>query len=316
MRESISRRQQLRDSINNEIQARTRDHQQAVKRWRAARKAAAALAAPNAAPPAVQEPLVLLAHGDSWFDYPLDGNSLPLADTDIIAQLKRIGNPSPLILNVSHFGDATTTEMGLPMQERMIAALQDPNNWLGNGPDAILFSGGGDDIAGNQFCIFLDYNQPGSNGLNAARFQGVLDMVQASYEDLFDFRDRYASGVPIFGHCYDFAIPSDVHPACAGPWLKPSLDFCGWNTMQGTAIVRQALVNFKNMLVGLMGHPANPNDPSDPNNPNNFILVNTQNTLAVSDWANELHPYPEGFQKLALKFLAALQVCPAFAGRV
>jgi hypothetical protein len=32
-------------------------------------------------------PLVMLAHGDSWFDYPLDGNSIGLSHTDIMPLL-------------------------------------------------------------------------------------------------------------------------------------------------------------------------------------------------------------------------------------
>jgi hypothetical protein len=121
-------------------------------------------------------------------------------------------------------------------------------------------------------------------------------MVKASYQDLFSFRDRFANGVPIFGHCYDFPIPNGAHPICAGPWLKPSLDFCGYNLAQGTAIVRQALVDFKNVLMSLAGDPAN-----------NFILISTQEALQVADWANELHPYPEGFKKLAEKFVVKLR---------
>src|SRR5208337_3116017 len=53
------------------------------------------------------------------------------------------------------------------------------------------------------------------------------------------------------GHCYDFPIPNGIHPACAGPWLKPSLDYCGWDLAQGTQIVRTALLDFKNLLRGL-----------------------------------------------------------------
>ena len=180
----------------------------------------------------------MLAHGDSWFDYPLAGNSPSWRSTDIIPHLTSMGATNPVVLNVSHYGDATTTEMSLPKQERMIEALQVPDNWMGTGkPDAILFSGGGDDIAGDQFCIFLDHVHPGATGLNARRFQAVLDMVRASYDDLFEFRNRYAPDVPILAHCYDFPVPNGVHPVCAGPWLKPSLDYCGWNVEQGTAIV-------------------------------------------------------------------------------
>jgi hypothetical protein len=258
----------------------------------------AAQAAPQA------EPLVLLAHGDSWFDYPLTGNGLPFEDTDIIAQLETMGAIPPLIQNISHFGDATTEEMSLPKQQRLLQSLQDPANWANEkGPDAILFSGGGNDIAGNQFCIFLDDVAPGVNGLNPSRFQGVLDMVQASYDDLFAFRDKFAPDVPIFGHCYDFPIPNGAHPVCAGPWLKPSLGFAGWNTAQGTVILHQALVNFRGMLVGLAAIPAN-----------NFTLVDTQGVLASADWANELHPHPPGFTKIAGKFVDALH--GRFPGRI
>ena len=252
-----------------------------------------------------KEPLVLLAHGDSWFDYPLSGNSLPIDNTDIIAQLKTMGNVHPLAANVSHYGDATTDEMSLPKQQRMIAELKDPANWLQSGkPDAILFSGGGNDIVGDQFCIYLDYAGSPGNGLDMGRFQKVLASVQARYEDLFDFRDRYAPQVPIFGHCYDFPIPNGVHPICAGPWLQPSLDFTGWTDVaQATGIVRTALLQFRALLSSLAAVPSN-----------NFFMVDTQGTLATSDWANELHPFPPGFKKLAQKFVDALR--GKFPGRI
>jgi hypothetical protein len=290
MRKSLALRQQFRDSINDEIAERTRIHQAKIAALKSARRAMLAAAAP------ALEPLVMMAHGDSWFDYPLDGNSLSLRSTDVIVQLESMGNINPVIINMSHYGDATTEEMSWPKQERMIHCLQDSANWLnGTGPDAILFSGGGNDIAGNQFCIFLNYAGAGASGLNAARFDEALGMVEASYNDLFAFRDRYAPGVPIFGHCYDFPIPNGVHPACAGPWLQPSLNFSGWTVTQGVAILQQALTDFKAMLANLAGNSAN-----------KFFLIATQGTLVPSDWANELHPFPAGFQKIAAKFVTAL----------
>jgi len=291
-------RQRDGQDIDREIEERLKKHRARVARLR---KAPAKAYTAAAARPA---PLVLLAHGDSWFDYPLSGNVLSPEDTDVIAQLRGMGAAHPVIANLSHYGDATVDEMSLPKQRRLIEALQDPDNWLASGkPDAILVSGGGNDIAGDRFCIFLDYAGPGAAGLNRQRFDKALGMVEASYRDLFAFRDRHAPGVPIFGHCYDFAIPDARHPPCAGPWLKPSLDYAGWNVAQGTLIVREALQEFRGMLASLASEPAN-----------RFTLVETQGLFAARDWANELHPYPAGFRRVAQRFLEALR--QAFPNRI
>lgn len=299
MRESLELQQQLQDSINAEIAQRVTAHQGTIARLKTGRANLLAAGAPP-----TTAPLALLALGDSWFDYPLTGNGLPMADTDIIAQLQTMGTINPAVLNMSHYGDATTEELSLPKQQRMIEALQDKANWLDGKPDALLFSGGGNDIVGDQFCIYLNFATPDADGLDPKRFQEALGMVEASYRDLFLFRDRYAPGVPIFGHCYDFPIPNGVHPVCAGPWLKPSLDYAGWtDAVQGASIARQALLDFKELLLRLEVDPAN-----------NFVLIDTQGTLAVADWANELHPYPNGFKALAGKFVTALRT--RFPGRL
>jgi hypothetical protein len=90
----------------------------------------------------------------------------------------------------------------------------------------------GNDIVGDQFAIYLDYC---GKALDPTRFQGALDLVRASYMDLFALRDVVANelnlkseAIPIFGHCYDYGIP-DGMPAgkpipFAGPWLKPPLE--------------------------------------------------------------------------------------------
>ncbi|WP_336490064.1 SGNH/GDSL hydrolase family protein [Methylobacterium nigriterrae] len=269
--------------IQQEIAERVAVHKANIARLATAQASADLLAAPI-----LNRPLVLLAQGDSWFDYPLTGNGLPLVDTDVIAQLRRIGPMPPTILNLAHHGDAAVGMMSLEKQERMIAALRDPSNWIDGKPDAILFSAGGNDIAGNQFCIFLDFNDGRTPGLNAGRFGKALGMVEACYLALFALRDRVAPGVPIIAHCYDFPIPNGAHPICAGPWLKPSLDFCNWPTAEGTAIVREALVAFKDMLMQLAA-----------DRDNLFHVVDTQGTLSADEWANELHPYPGGFAKIA-----------------
>ena len=249
--------------------------------------------------PAANRPLVFLAHGDSWFDYPLIDNGPFPGDTDVIHHLRQMGSINPLIVNMSHHGDSTVDEMSLPKQQRVIATLQDSANWSDTGkPDAILFSGGGNDIAGEQFSIYLQTKTHATgNGLAIDRFERMLDGVEASYLALFAFRDEHAPDVPIFGHCYDFGIPDGRHPICSGPWISPSLKFAGYNVAEGRTIMRDCLERFKARLTALATVPAN-----------NYTLVDTQGTLADNEWANELHPKDDGFGKIAERFLTALRL--------
>jgi hypothetical protein len=205
------------------------------------------------------------------------------------------------------------------LQDKFLRALTKHPDWWNNGvtADGILVSAGGDDVVGDSFAIYLGYKL---GGLDTDRFQGILDSVQASYLDLFALRDIACAELkidpkqmPIFGHCYDYAIPNGK-PAGkwkwkSGPWLKPSLNFAGYvDYNEGLRIVKTTIDAFKQKLLDLANKTTN-----------NFILIDTTTTLTRDDkrpngWANELHPYTEGFTLLARKFLAALQT--HYPGRI
>jgi hypothetical protein len=217
--------------------------------------------------------------------------------TDVIAQLPSLCAKPPFVLKLAHYGDATSTELGLSRVQKIKGAIGDPAN---GAFDAILFSGGGDDIVGDSFCIWLnDVSSVGNDwthALDAQRFSAVLELIKASYLDLIDLRNNELPDAPTFAHDYDFAIPSGVGVCGIGPWLKPSLDYCGWTDAAAAAqIVHAALAQFGTVLQQLAADPAN-----------NVICVPTQGTLTAGDWANELHPTPAGFQKIAAKFKTAL----------
>ena len=139
---------EMRFSINQEISRRGIIFRRRISRLRQERAAATQL--------------VMLAHGDSWFDYPLNGNLVSLdGSTDIIRQLDptsvndenvlsfRANELQCTIHNVSHWGYAAD-EMSRQGQQDIVDALN--NYWkpLGQKPDAILFSGGGNDIVGDR----------------------------------------------------------------------------------------------------------------------------------------------------------------------
>jgi len=71
---TLALQQQLRDSMDDEIATRIKVHQTRIA---SIRTAAASRMAAGATPPVT--PLVMLAHGDSWFNYPLNGNGPLLA---------------------------------------------------------------------------------------------------------------------------------------------------------------------------------------------------------------------------------------------
>ena len=288
---------QRREAIQSELARRTLAHKRRVARLK---RGAQLRARANKAP--AQQPLDFLAIGDSWFDYPLNGNSPSFGSTAIIAQLTQLGSPPPLVLNYALYGQATTSVLTYENQQNIIDAVTDPGQWVNDAPDGILVSMGGDDLVGDQFAIYLDYE---GSGLDATRFQGALASVQASYLDLFALRDAVLPGKPVIGHCYDYAIPNGLAPLCAGPWLQPSLDFSGYDPAEGLAIVTSMIDGFHAMASTLAADPKN-----------NFVLIDTRGTLVrqsgVADgWANELHPFPAGFTLLARKFLPALQGLPS-----
>ena len=294
-------RQENKEARQAEIERRTREHQLKVARLKKHREIRK-FAGPDA--------LNIHAIGDSWFEYPLDGNvPIPFFNSAIVAnsQLGAKGTPNPNILNRAVHGQASTAVLTWENQSVMVNDWITSANWTNGVLDAILVSMGGDDIVGDQFAIYLNYG--GGVKTVSDRFQGALDLVRASYCDLFAMRDLFAPDVPIFGHCYDYALPNGV-PAAAvfGPWLQPSFNFAYYNFSDAQQVVVDMIDKFYAMLSNLASDAKN-----------NFYLIDTRNTIAPNNaspngWANELHPYPSGFGGLADKFLASLR--NHFPGRI
>lgn len=288
----LQRIQELRSSIEEsdeaEFQEEMRRHQSQVERI----KIAKGLGKRN-----IASTLDFLAIGDSWFRYPLENNVITPFNFAIAAQLESMGNPSPNIFNLAWPGRASTSVLSYKNQDRIIRLLNDPDQWVNGKPDAILVSMGGDDLVGDQFAIYLEYG--GTGGLSQ-RFKGVLDLVSASYQDLFDLRKQFAPGVPIFSHCYDYPLPSGVPAALIlGPWIWPSFKFALYDYTSADMIAKKMVDEFYTTLTKLV--PGN-----------NFFVVDTRTTLKhhknyPDGWSNEMHPYTPGFVLLADVFLKEIR---------
>jgi hypothetical protein len=256
-----------------------------------------ALAYARAAAPSVTR---VLADGDSWFDYPI----ILGTKGGVIDHLEDLVDID--ILNMAHHGDPVQTILGVEKRQRLEKVLADP------GFDILLFPGGGNDIAGDQFCLWLDPNT-GHNDISKAvdltRFRGILDIVEDGYRDLIEIRDRIAPTCWIVTHAYDFPQPCDDGVCGLGPWLKPSLDYRGWTEPSDQyAIAKTVLSRLNALLISL--------EEEQKAAGKNFLHIRTQGTLNPStDWANEIHPNGDGFEKIAKVFLTALSnLSPVFNG--
>lgn len=239
----------------------------------------------------------VLAEGDSWFDYP----PILLTGGGVIDHLQSLSGVH--ILNMAHHGDPVQETLGVEKRKRLETLLHDP------GFDILLFSGGGNDIAGNQFCLWLEPNTSGAvdSAVNSDRLQEILGIVEDGYRDLVEIRDRRAPGCWIVTHAYDFPQPSDAGVCGLGPWLKPSLDYRGWNDRADQfAIVKIVLSKLNDRLESLAAEQQAAGK--------NHLHIRTQGTLnPATDWDNEIHPNGAGFTKIAKKFSTALNgISPAF----
>ena len=251
------------------------------------------------APAAGKQNLRILAEGDSWFEYPL-----PVTHGDgVIYQLQKLLGYG--IANMAQHGLELEQMMGLSLRQEIITRLSDSRIRF----DALLFSGGGNDIVGDQFCIWLKDSPPApppTQMLDLNAVHSALAILEAEYRELVDIRDQYSPQTVIFVHAYDFPPVTGIGVCGEGPWLKPSLDYAykhlgvaNPDPNDEFVVVKTLMQMFGAMLDRIAADPT----------VQKFIVVPTQGTLTpnASDWQNEIHPSSNGFTKIAQKFQTSLQ---------
>jgi hypothetical protein len=245
-----------------------------------------------------KENLRILAEGDSWFEYPL-----PVTHGDgVIYQLQQMLGYQ--IANMAHHGLEVEQMMGLSIRQEIITRLSDPRIRF----DALLFSGGGNDIVGDQFCIWLKDSPPvppPAQMLDMNSVNSALAILEAEYRELVDIRNQYSPQTVIFVHAYDFPPITGKGVCGAGPWLKPSLDYAYRHLGVANPSPNDEFVVVKTLMQ--MFRATLDRVAADPT-VDKFIVVPTQGTLTpdASDWQNEIHPSSTGFAKLAKKFQISL----------
>jgi hypothetical protein len=241
---------------------------------------------------------VLIAEGDSWFDYPFH-DVLQILEDEHLYDVESVAHKGDRVEDMAYSGGQ------FEEFARRLEKLLRENKV----PRAILLSGGGNDIAGEEFALLIDHAASSLPALNDDIVRGVVDVrVKAAYARMIStltaITQRYLGRpIPIVTHGYDYALPDGRgflggFWLLPGPWLEPGfrqkghLDF-GKNAR----VVADLIDRFNGMLRDLSANPQFAH----------VHYLNLRDTLRRDgsykrDWANELHPTVDGFRLVTAKF--------------
>lgn len=239
---------------------------------------------------------VVLSEGDSWFSY-----------SDVIGRLddpSAQGNAKAqrawALLRLEKAGDEVLTILSGAQRSRLRVYLK---RWK---VDALLFSGGGNDIIGADFHPLL---RPWSAGAEAkdliafSRFERRLQQIADCYRELLDLLSDAGQTTKVFVNSYDYVIPSKkgavyVGPfKVAGPWLQPALD--------ERKVPKSLWADVVKLLIDAFA-AAIDQVAAEPRGAGRLIRVETRGVVGKR-FQDEIHPDNDGARRVGMTFEAALR---------
>lgn len=249
---------------------------------------------------------LLIAEGDSWFDYPGD---------DVLAILER--RFSYRVESVAHHGDTVESMAYDPTQLKKLVRTFEHVKQDGRVPRAILLSGGGNDIVGDEFAVLLNHARSGLKPLNQKVVEGILGerlrfAIASLIGTVTELSQRlFEKKVPIFLHGYARAVPDGrgflggfwVLP---GPWMRPGFAAKAYDVDGDNRDIVQDLIDrFNALLASIAGAAGFEHVTYVDVRP---LLSNQLPSAYLKDWANELHPTDPAFGRVAEAFHRAIQL--------
>ncbi|BFU95764.1 MAG: hypothetical protein NTNFB02_24860 [Nitrospira sp.] len=289
------------------LRTRTRAIAKRAARRRPAReRVMEAISVPKVLRTAVGSAGLILAEGDSWFDYPWT-DVLGLLEDDYGYDVESVAHKGDRVEEMA-YADGQLEEFS-----RRLEKLLRQNRV----PKAILLSGGGNDVAGPEFGMLLNHAASAVAGLNEQIVAGVIDQrIRIAYVTILAAltqicRRWLQRPIPILVHGYDYPVPDGrgflggwwLLP---GPWLEPGFREKGFDVMSvRKAIAKELIDRLNTMLAQVAALPEF----------SHVTYVNLRSTLSTNDnykqfWANELHPTEKGFGLVTALFAKKLDVLP------
>jgi hypothetical protein len=246
---------------------------------------------------------VLVAEGDSWFNYPW---------TDILRLLEDEHGYD--VESAAHFGDTVEEMAYFGGQLERFSRLLEKQLRRGRVPKAILLSAGGNDLVGtDDFGMLLDHANSPAAGINQQVVSGLIDQrVRLSYITILSAisevcREWIQRPLPVLIHGYDYSVPDGRGflggwAILPGPWLEPGFREKGFARMQARKkMVRELVDHFNGMLQGVVALPEF----------SHVTYIDLRKTLSTGRhykqyWDNEMHPTVKGFRLVTDRFVEVL----------
>ncbi|MBC7912036.1 MAG: hypothetical protein H7Y30_16120 [Pyrinomonadaceae bacterium] len=245
---------------------------------------------------------VLIAEGDSWFDYPMQ-DVLRLLEDDHLYDVESVAHKGDNVEDMAH-----SKGQFEEFARRLEKLLRDAKV-----PRAILLSGGGNDIAGDEFVILLNHATSTLPPLNEDIVRGVIDVrLKEAYARILSgltaiTKSYLGRPIPIVAHGYDYPIPDGRGFMggwwkLPGPWLKPAFQRKGHGDLaKNTLVIVQLIDRFNTMLAAVSALPEFAH----------VHYLDLRGTLKhdatyKKHWANEMHPNATGFDLVTKKFASVL----------
>lgn len=255
----------------------------------------------------------ILAEGDSWFAYPPKG-IIAGAESNLIAHISGWTKGKANFYCMASSGDEAVDMVSGKQKHKLVEILRwhtsrkkrDPDDPLryarvkGRDPiDLLLFSGGGNDVVGeNDFERFLKKpsksNPTPADCVQQARLKRKTEQIGLAFEELLDIRDHYSPDTVVLTHTYGYPYPSDTGAQfLAGliktkAWMKRFMDANGIKKELQAGVIKIFMDHLGDSLLGIAKKRKK------------FIVVDTRGTLKGEEmWLNEIHPTSEGFEILA-----------------
>lgn len=242
----------------------------------------------------------LVAEGDSWFDYPIGLDILDSLKKHHEYKIYKVADAGDTVENMV-YGTETRGNY-LPRMSQLYETLEAIRKHT---PRAVLFSAGGNDIAGYELEGYLNHRD---SGLPPLREDYAAFMLNTYFKKAYErfFRQVWSVNpdLHIIGHGYGRPIPDGravkiLGIRFSGPWLRPAFAKKRLNLPEEARKTMSTLMNkFNEMLADLQQqHPK-------------FHYIDLRDEIRDEDWENELHLNDDGYKRCANLFHEVIQSLP------